>query len=177
MKHIIYFIVFLLLLAFVNARLIADVDIPSNSLTVKPGNSTYANLRLFRVDDDGRTDYFLRAYAIDDYGNKVSEQTKTITIDNELETVIELYIPRDAEPGNYRLLVELGGGRTASAGFIVEAEKEENIPLTVGLILMAVLVGFIIIFVFSIRNISKITKHLIISAIVAAFLSILFLFI
>lgn len=96
MKHIIYFIVFLLLLAFVNARLIADVDIPSNSLTVKPGNSTYANLRLFRVDDDGRTDYFLRAYAIDDYGNKVSELTKTITIDNELETIIELYIPSDA---------------------------------------------------------------------------------
>ena len=76
-----------------NAKIISNVEIPTNYLVVNPGGEFYANLKLYNVDGGGRKDYYVEAYIINENNIRVMEKTKEIAVEDEVSVTFNFDIP------------------------------------------------------------------------------------
>ena len=152
-------IIFLLSINLASARIVADIDIPNDYLSVKQGETIYASLKLFNIDGDKRMDYDVKAYVVDENGNKVVEKKKTVAIEKELTTVIEFNLPEYIKPGKYTIEIYLDS-KKATVGFTVEREIKESLKFNGLILLIVIIIIFLIIFYISNRKLNKVIKHI-----------------
>ena len=158
-KILCLFIIFLFLINITNANYFIDVRIPLEYLSINPGDSISANVKIVRISEDtGRDDYSIKARIIDNQGNILIEKDKVIAIENEVDTIISFGIPYNMEFGEYKIEVVVGDNKS-SAGFIVENTGKE-LKIYLIYIKIIILLFFIALFYYYNRKLNKLLKHI-----------------
>jgi len=157
--RIIFMVIFLLILAFsVNANIAVNIEIPASYLVVNPGDSMYVNLKLFKIGDSERNDYYIKVYVADEDNKVVLEKTREIAVDNEATTVVNFNLPENIMPGNYKIVVNVDNEKKASSEFVIE-KKEANISSIAIYAIITIFLGFFIVFYLFNRKLNKIAKY------------------
>jgi len=152
------FVVVLLLTNIVDANYFIDVKIPLEYLSVNPGDSISANIKIVKISGDTeRDDYSIKARIIDKYENVLIEKDEVIAIEEEVDTVISFNIPTNIESGEYKMEVIIGDNRS-SAGFIVE-ENSKGMKIYFVYSIIIILLFLVVAFYYYNRNLNKLLKH------------------
>ena len=160
LKKFLLFAVFLVYISSSYADYFISIDMPAESLSVKPGEDLNVNLDIISIEgSQGRKDYNLAAYVMDEKGNKISEENKILAIENEVSTIVTFSIPPYAEPGIYTIKVNLDGDEKTGR-FVVEKPNEQNIKLYTIYILIFIFLCFFAVFYIYNRKLNKLVKHI-----------------
>jgi len=160
LKKILLLIALLACINFAYANYFISIDIPVEGLSVKPGEDLNVNVDIISIDGaEGRRDYNLMAYVIDEKGNKIAEKNKILAIGDEASTILSFSIPSSAEPGIYNIKVILNGDEKTGR-FVVGKSSNQEINPYIIYILAFIFLCFFAVFYFYNRKLNKLVKHI-----------------
>ena len=160
LKMFLLFVIFLFYINSSYANYFISIDMPVESLSVKPGEDLNVNVDIISIDGtEGRKDYNLVAYILDEKGNKIAEENKILAIGNEVSTIVKFSIPLNAEPGIYNIKVILDGDEKTGRFVIKELDKQ-NINSYIIYILIFIFLCFFAVFYIYNRKLNKLVKHI-----------------
>src|SRR3989344_5430379 len=152
LKKFLLFAIFLVYISSSYADYFISIDMPGEDLNV--------NLDIISIEgSQGRKDYNLAAYVMDEKGNKISEENKILAIENEVSTIVTFSIPPYAEPGIYTIKVNLDGDEKTGR-FVVEKPDEQNIKFYIIYVLIFIFLCFFAVFYIYNRKLNKLVKHI-----------------
>ena len=162
MKKKVVFFIFLFVLFisdFVSASYFIDVNIPSEYVSIHPGDSFQANIKIIRIPQgEIIEDINLEIKVRDKDGNILVEKSKIIAIGNEIVTTGDIHVPINLDFGVYNLEVEIEENKSGTF-FIVENPKSKFdlfVIYTLILILLLSVIGFY----FYNRKLNKLLKQI-----------------
>lgn len=160
LKRFLLCVIFLIYINSSYANYFISIDMPVESLSVKPGEDLNVNVDIISIDGaEGRKDYNLVAYVLDKKGNKIAEDNKILAIGDEASTVVKFSIPSNAEPGIYDIKVSLDGDEKTGR-FVVEEPDKQNINVYIIYILIFIFLCFFAVFYIYNRKLNKLVKHI-----------------
>lgn len=160
LKRFLLFVIFLLYINSSYANYFISIDMPVESLSVKPGEDLSVNIDIISIEgNEGRKDYNLVAYVLDEEGNKIAEDNKILTIENEASTVVKFSIPSNVEPGIYNIKVILDGDEKTGR-FIIKEPDKQNINSYIIYIIVFIFLCFFTVFYIYNRKLNKLVKHI-----------------
>ena len=164
-----FMFLFINLIANAQTNIITQINIEPEYTNIKPGQDIIVQITLLQLGDKERKDVIVKSYIKDLKNKNIALEEQTIALEAQSSLLSKLNVPKDTEPGNYEILVEIRDPKNnillseASQGFFVEKESfldriEINKLYLFGF--YSILIVFVILIILLYLHNKKLEKHI-----------------
>jgi uncharacterized membrane protein len=146
-------VIFIFLMEIISVQGISNLEasVHDNYKEVLAGNDVWFTIKIANLGNIGRADISLNYWISDDENNIILENKETTAVQTQASFVRTFKIPKDAEPGKYKINIKMDYGDNeevvAETSFnVIEKETDKRMYYIIGILTVSILVLIILIF-------------------------------